>query len=640
MTNIVKDLSGNLPLGLGISQKEVLDILQKDASLVTTKSKKYSYMNAGQYYCAINAWVALCYDVCGSRPARFLRNAILDKGLLRVVDDASKAANIFIGSNFESDGDSYLYPLFTEDSKETLQVLRFLKRFSPMEADKVKDESLDAFFGVNSRIDRGVATEIDAETGRVTKREYRSHPWLLASVREYCHQMLGSAPTWDEVFQQAHFSNGVTADGCRTLSEKIGKYSLYEPYLLDMRYPLSTAFLKEALDYVKVVAVPKSYKSWRIIAEVPAYQQFWMQGIREAAVRATQKSHFGPRIVQDDQTLNQEWSWLGSIDGRYATLDLSAASDSIGQALAESILPSDWMELIKAVNPPMIQLGNKLRVKRHIFQTSGNGTTFIFESVIFLAIASAATYYVSLYTGELLWQPRTFGDDLIVDGRVYDTMIDFLTMLGFKVNVDKSFGTGFYRESCGAEWYCGLDFSSRYWPRKELNLPLNEKPDPKNKSVISEVNRSLESLIAVQHKLYQYETVDAFLVPFIREYALKICGIKEVTSSLPGTECCDLWEAYPQFQRKRAPHDGELAKYALADLPHYLTRERHLVLNSVYEHKSWWLPNVDMYNYVNFLIHGPRYETPLDKILGVSAATAGDAESAEVAESQWGYTWL
>lgn len=621
------NVSSNVVFTSCMSRDQILDVLKKDATRVSTKVAKYSKVNYEQYTCAINTWVALCADLRGPRCARFLRNCIIDKGLLSVIDEASKAANKFIASGAITDGDTYLYPLYGEDGAETLQLLRYLKRFSPGEADLIRKAALDAFLTLNNSIDKGEAVVI-SDTGTVIKREYRKHPWLVSCVRKYCTYLLGKAPDSDELFHNAHFSNGVTAEGCRTLNDKVIAFGTVQPYYGGIMYPL-TSMAKDQLDFVKVVAVPKSYKTSRIIAEVPAYQQFWMQGIRECAVKATQRTKYGPLIIQDDQRVNQEWARLGSIYGTFATLDLSAASDSIGDALAHAILPDDWLALLDKVNPKTMLVNNR-RVKRHIFQTSGNGTTFIFESIIFLAIALAATEYYSLFA-EPAELPRTFGDDLIVDVRVYETIVDFLTTLGFKVNLDKSFSQGFYRESCGSEWYCGLDMSSKYWPRKEILIQRELRS--------SNPAEALQSLISVQHRLFGYDGVNAYLTDYIRDVAVRIYGLPEMTSSLPGSDCDDLWEDYPLFVRKRAPHGGALSAVPVADLPEYLTRERHMVLHSKYPNVSGYYPQVDMYNYVNFLVHGPRYLTATDEILHVSAGSQANTVSAHVAELQWGYAW-
>lgn len=608
-----------------MSRDQILDILKKDALLVSTNVRKYSKVNYEQYYCAINTWVALCEELRGSRCARFLRNCIIDKGLLPVIDEAAHVANTFIQSNMQSDNNTYLYPLYGEDGAETLQLLRYLKRFSPGEADKIKAESIEKFLKVNSSIDRGEAVVI-SEAGKVLVREYRKHAWLTDMVSGYCAELLGKAPDANELFLNAHFSNGATADGCHTLGDKISAYGIVCPYFGGIMYPI-TSMSREPLDFVRLVAVPKSYKTWRIIAEVPAYQQFWMQGIREVAVSRCYASRYGDLITQDDQSINQEWARLGSIYGNYATIDLSAASDSIGDALAHVIIPKEWLALLDKVNPTLIKVGDKT-LRRNIFQTSGNGTTFIFESIVFLAIALAATDYCRLYD-ESVQLPRTFGDDLIVDTKVYETMVDFLSLLGFKVNMDKSFSTGFYRESCGSEWYCGLDMSSKYWPRKEVIISRKEKNDAE----------SLQILIALQHKLFSYDAVNAFMVDYVRDLAVKAYGLPEMTSSLPGTDCDDLWEDYPLCVKKRAPHGGALSNIPITELPWYLTRERHMVLQSKYPKVSGYYPQIDMYNYVNFLVHGPRYNSYTDKLLKVSAGSQANTVSANVAELQWGYAW-
>jgi hypothetical protein len=50
---------------------------------------------------------------------------------------------------------------------------------------------------------------------------------------------------------------------------------------------------------------------------------------------------------------------------------------------------------------------------------------------------------------------RVFGDDMIVPLDAWPLVCDMLSALGLKVNTDKTFGTGKFRESCGVDAYDG-----------------------------------------------------------------------------------------------------------------------------------------------------------------------------------------
>jgi hypothetical protein len=54
---------------------------------------------------------------------------------------------------------------------------------------------------------------------------------------------------------------------------------------------------------------------------------------------------------------------------------------------------------------------------------------------------------------------RTYGDDIIVPVRYVRSVVSELETFGFKVNASKSFWTGYFRESCGKDYYKGEDVS-------------------------------------------------------------------------------------------------------------------------------------------------------------------------------------
>lgn len=584
---------------LGISQNELKQVLLFDAKVVSTNPEKYAEANHDVYTVVSSTWLRMCNEVCGSLASRILRNSILMNGLLGTIRECERIANIAIQSDFKAIVDSPLRALFTEDLRLTLQVLRYAKRFSPLYADKILAEGKAEFLKINRSL-KGQPLVIDLE-GRVIKRTEYYPRWLIESVRWYLFQMLGNPTITDEAIAlNGSFSTGYSGDPlvAKTLADKIKAFADHSACYLHYSYPLSEV-ITEPSDAVVVVAVPKSYKAPRIIAKVPAFQQFHLQGIRRLMEKQIARSDYADLIVLDDQSINQEWSRIGSIYGCYATIDLSAASDSISQNLAEQVLPSEWFKAINRWNPTMIEIDGKLYV-RYIFQTSGNGTTFISESEIFLAVGLAATEYVRLFTQEWIADPRVFGDDIICDDRVYDTLVDFLGLLGFKVNLDKSFtGTSRYRESCGAEWFCGLDTATKYFPRKQMKLDTPE---------------GLQSLISLQHRLYEFKTVDDWLVPYIRKLAKTRWKI-DMTSSEPGTDCDDLWEDFPIYKVINPPFDHA----RMQEAPANIRREGHYALvPDKAKLKVGDSRLVDMLRYVDFLRHGPSYETALDELLKVS----------------------
>lgn len=608
----------------GIAKQDLKRIIDADARRVSTHCDKYYLNNKDKYNVLCNTWLLVCYDVAGPRAARVLRNAIIRDGLITTIDTCANLASDIIKSDFSLTPNSVFSALFVEDPRLTLQVLRYPKRFSPSDADLLDESALKAFLDTNKR-SKGVASVISSD-GRVLKRTIHYPRFLIKEVKNILHDMLfrgtvfiafdsGNNPAFHDnvINANGNFSNGATADGCHTMFEKYLQYSSHASYYLDPLYPISGGFgeeIKPDLDFVKTVCVPKSYKAPRIIAEVSAFTQYHMQGIRKIAEYSYKNSKWAELIHFDDQSFNQDLAFLGSAYGTYATIDLSSASDSIADHLAEQILPKLWYKIVSSWNPEYILVNGK-KYRRYIFLTSGSGDTFTFESLIFLAIAIAAWRYSQLFLEEELFLPFIFGDDIACDVRMVDTLYDFLEMLGFIVNRDKSFTSGSrYRESCGAEFFCGLDTSTKYFPRKAF-----DESDP----------TYLEGLVALQHRLFEFPNAEAWLSTHIRNLAPKF-GVKTVTGSMPGTDCDDLWEDYPYYKVVNPPFDHT----KMAQAPDGIRREGHMSLKPKRQKpfSDWWAskpkrpigPNklkpitphdialCEMFRYVDFLRSGMQYD--------------------------------
>jgi len=92
-------------------------------------------------------------------------------------------------------------------------------------------------------------------------------------------------------------------------------------------------------------------------------------------------------------------------------------------------------------------------VRLEKFSSMGNGFTFELETLIFYVIADYAT---SVAVDDGAYMPtRVFGDDILCDSRGADNVIALLRFLGFRLNDDKSFVGGAFKESCGGDFWAG-----------------------------------------------------------------------------------------------------------------------------------------------------------------------------------------
>jgi hypothetical protein len=176
-----------------------------------------------------------------------------------------------------------------------------------------------------------------------------------------------------------------------------------------------------------------------------------------------------------DQTHNQSLAQVGSMQHGSkdpVTLDLRMASDTLAIELVRELLPSDWFELLNVLRSPRgSYLGKSWEWAK--FSSMGNGFTFELESLIFLALSQAC----SDHNGTSEWFRDTFGpaykyayvsvygDDIIVPACDSALLTAILRYSGFQLNLDKSFVSGPFRESCGKDFWNGVDVRPFYFKR-------------------------------------------------------------------------------------------------------------------------------------------------------------------------------
>jgi hypothetical protein len=205
------------------------------------------------------------------------------------------------------------------------------------------------------------------------------------------------------------------------------------------------------VEHNKITFVPKTAKTLRTIAVEPLLCGYVQKGI-DVFMRKRLKR---VGIDLSDQIRNQDLARKGSIPGYdddpYVTIDLSSASDSISIGLCRNLLPPDWFDLLNSVRSSYYTLNGGI-FRYHKFVTMGNGFCFPLETLIFASLCNTAYCESSL-------QPdfSVYGDDIIVRQSVAARVLDLLKTCGFTANPNKTFLTGPFRESCGADWFKGED---------------------------------------------------------------------------------------------------------------------------------------------------------------------------------------
>ena len=212
----------------------------------------------------------------------------------------------------------------------------------------------------------------------------------------------------------------------------------------------------------KVITVPKDATTNRVIAVEPGINMWFQLSIGKMVRRRLRRYGVDLRW----QSRNQELAKLGSITNQLATIDLSSASDSIASSVVEAVLPRRWWLLMESCRSHY-GIRNEKPVRWEKFSSMGNGFTFELESLIFYAVASCCTEYLSLSSATV----SVYGDDVILPSACYELFAEMMGFYGFQINVKKSHIDSPFRESCGAHYYSGTDVKPIYLKDRVDSVP-------------------------------------------------------------------------------------------------------------------------------------------------------------------------
>lgn len=219
---------------------------------------------------------------------------------------------------------------------------------------------------------------------------------------------------------------------------------------------------------VRVITVPKTLKTPRIIAIEPTCMQYMQQGLERSIRKSLHASDAAWRIVgYTSQVPNQHLACEGSRNGAYATLDLREASDRVSNQHVRGLLQNHLFlfEAVDASRSRKADVPGHGVIRLAKFASMGSALTFPLEAMVF---ATVVFYGIEQWLSRPLTRKdvesfagrvRVYGDDIIVPVETVQCVLEALEAFGFRVNSSKSFWTGKFRESCGKEYFDGHDVS-------------------------------------------------------------------------------------------------------------------------------------------------------------------------------------
>lgn len=253
------------------------------------------------------------------------------------------------------------------------------------------------------------------------------------------------------------------------IEEPMGCTDLSEPYVKRLRASNTYFSAKDRLSKdgglrlvlgSKLSTVPKNEDTMRTIAIEPSGSMCMQLAAGKYLEEAL--SNVGLNI-KTQQPLNKAYARLGSFDRSLATLDLSSASDHISPDLVRALFPKPWYELLMQLRSQAIRANGEF-VGLNMMSTMGNGFTFPLMTIIIVSLVYA-NRRIS-HSGPSLfvdWKDTAvYGDDIIVPTKEFPSVVNVLERAGFVVNIDKSFSTGSFRESCGGDYDGGVDITPFY----------------------------------------------------------------------------------------------------------------------------------------------------------------------------------
>lgn len=259
----------------------------------------------------------------------------------------------------------------------------------------------------------------------------------------------------------------------------------------------------------RVCLVPKDSRGPRLISCEPVDFQWIQQGLGRAIVRHVER-HPSTRwnVFFTDQGPNARGALLGSMNGKYSTLDLNEASDRVSLSLVRLLFPSDLYRYLSNTRSLSTELPSGKVLQLLKFAPMGSCLCFPILALTVWSLLTAAAPDADTREGILV-----YGDDVIVPTAYAENAMSILESFGLKINRDKSCTGGLFRESCGTDAFKGINVTP-----VRFRTVWSSTPSPEVYS----------SWIAYANSLWDRQCY--------RAYQLVVDALTAVYGSIPGKE--------------------------------------------------------------------------------------------------------
>jgi hypothetical protein len=310
---------------------------------------------------------------------------------------------------------------------------------------------------------------------------------VLKEARKIVKNVLGEYPEDDVILHArfgkksnigcplhlAHIDYKLSTKKACTSSSKIttwfrDKVQKFDPILTRFLNRIASSITMEGItpelciEFLHLKTVPKKWNILRMITPLTLLALFKSFGIGWVIEK---------RLAANKLNIRKLQQWHRKLVKKYSrsrthvTADLSAASDSITRQLLMYLLPRKWWNEVKTVLTNQVLKPDGSAAYTMSVLPMGNGLTFPLETLVFYSIIKAI--------GNLLNVKGTYsvyGDDLIYPRQIHRFVEEIFPDLGFVLNRDKTFCDSFFRESCGADYFHGVDVRPFYFRGQSASL--------------------------------------------------------------------------------------------------------------------------------------------------------------------------
>jgi len=435
------------------------------------------------------AWLFLASDVTYQfdtpQQARIARLTNFAVGLQRsdlvdVLNICMDAAELLINDSVTDYG-TFKESIIRQHPGQESLLCRLLAPVMPLlvslfECPDVKADTLKwvlSFFRFGKKLNLKAIGLEDQALAAYVSTESHLEAVCLDSIPELVNGMNKIMQVWLRDFNCKRL---VPRHGSGSVAE--GKLSIYDKYLelgIDLKLKIVLGqcwrdyYPSDPRDGIvrvsRTIFVPKTYSKLRTISMEPVTLQYFQQGVMRSIYDFIEEHpYLHGRINLRDQTQNRDMAKEGSLNNSYSTIDLSAASDCVSWSLVKRVFRrTPILKWLYATRSQETKLPDNRVIRLKKFAPMGSALCFPIECLIFAAVIEYVSQEWCKRTGMTRSRYSVYGDDMIVDTAITNDVILALESLGFIVNHSKSFVDGKFRESCGGDYYEGIDVSSVYY---------------------------------------------------------------------------------------------------------------------------------------------------------------------------------